>query len=524
MSKTRKAAAIALFGYLQFGVAIATGIFLVPLTLHAIGARTWGVWLASGEVLSYAGMADLGVLSILPWMLAEAEGRRDREALSKLVSQGVWLGAAVGIIYAALALALWQFLPSAMFLTPADRQIVGPPLAFAVLAAAIGYPITTYRALLTGVQDVFFNGILALGQAALAAVLAAVLLWKGFGLYALVFSAAVPVFLGHIASFIRAATIAPDVVWRFAPPRFDYLRTLLANGFGAWLGGLGWQLLAASNGIVITYMGHPELVPVYACTAKLSAMCMQLGWVLPDSSHIGLAQLHGARTSPERIRRVVIMVQRVHLLIAGATACILFAFNPAFVTRWVGPGFFAGLSLNALLAIGVILHSFVHGLVSSASIIGNRPKVGVLVLINGLIQTPLAVFLGHRFGLDGVAWAGLIAAVVTVLPGSIVLLRPTASLSARGLASELIAPWAARGMPWMLAAALVGALYQTLGVWVSGAIAGSIALAYAWQMRPLYATLPVEKRWADWLVRFRLIPAPPPIPGTGGPALEKMPA
>jgi O-antigen/teichoic acid export membrane protein len=524
MSKTRKAAAIALFGYLQFGVAIATGIFLVPLTLHTIGARTWGVWLASGEVLSYAGMADLGVLSILPWMLAEAEGRRDREALSTLVSQGVWLGAVVGVVYALAAFVLWQFLPAALFLTPADRQVVGRPLAFAVFAAAIGYPITTYRALLTGVQDVFFNGVLALVQAALGALLAAVLLWKGFGLYALVFSAALPAFIGLVASLVRAATIAPDIVLRLTRPRLDYLKSLLTNGFGAWLGGLGWQLLAASNGIVITYMGHPELVPVYACTAKLSAMCMQLGWVLPDSSHVGLAQLYGARTSPDRIRRVVIMVQRVHLLIAGATASVLFAFNPAFVTRWVGEPLFAGLVLNALLAVGVILHSFVHGLVSSASIIGNRPKVGALVLVNGLVQIPLAIFLGHRFSLNGVAWAGLIAAVVTVLPGSIALLRPSASLSASGLASDLIGPWAIRAVPWMLAAVLTGVLYQTLGVWASGIVAGAIGIGYAWQMRPLYATLPIEKRWAQWLVRFRLIPAPPPIPGTGGPALEKVPA
>src|SRR5262249_39343919 len=151
------------------------------------------------------------------------------------------------------------------------------------------------------------------------------------------------------------------------------------------------------------------------------------------------------------------------------------------------------------------LHSFVHGLVSSASIIGNRPKVGVLVLTNGLVQIPLAIFLGHRFGLNGVAWAGLIAAVVTVLPGAVVLLRPSSALSARGLVSELIAPWAARGVPLMVAASFAGAFYQVLGLWLSGVAVGAIAIVYVWQMRPLYATLPIEKRWAEWLVRFRLI-------------------
>ena len=73
MSRMRKAAMGAAFGYMHFGFAIVTGIFLVPLTLYALGARTWGLWLASTEVLDYAGMVDLGVLSVLA---VDARGSR----------------------------------------------------------------------------------------------------------------------------------------------------------------------------------------------------------------------------------------------------------------------------------------------------------------------------------------------------------------------------------------------------------------------------------------------------------------
>jgi O-antigen/teichoic acid export membrane protein len=521
MSRTRKAAAAAGFGYLQYALAIVTGIFLVPLTLRSLGARTWGVWLASGEVLSYAGMADLGVLGVLPWMLAEAEGRRDRAELSTLLSQGVWLGAGISVVYAALALVLWHFLPFALFLTSTDRSLVGPPLALAVLVTTVSYPLGAYRALITGVQDVFFNGVLTLAQAALGALLTVVLLIRGYGLYALVWALAGPSLLGLIASFVRSAWIAPDVVWRFSPPRPAYIRRLLTNGLGGWLSALGWQLLAASNGIVITYMGHPEWVPVYACTAKLAAMCMQLGWVLPDSGHVGLAQLHGEQTSTARVRQVVLMMQRLHLLTAGVIACGLLVFNPAFVTRWVGAAVFGGLSLNVLLALGVLLHSFTHGLVTSAAVIGNRPRVGVLVLVNGLVQTPLAIFLGHRFGLIGVASAGLVAAATTMLPGGIALLRPHTVLGVRGLMCELVAPWAMRGMPLVLVAGVVGAFYQTLGLWLSGIAAAVICLAYLWQMRPLCTSLPIDARWTDWLVRWRILPPALPIPANLAAAIEK---
>lgn len=521
MSRARKAVVIAAFGYMQFGVAIVTGLFLVPLTLRSLGPRVWGLWLASSEVLGYAGMVDLGVLAVLPWLLAEADGRRDRVESSNLVSQGVWLGICVGIVYASVALGLWQLLPSKMFLTPADREVVDGPLTVLVLATAITYPLKAYGALLSGMQDVFFSGTLTIAQNVTSAVLMAVLLLNGFGLYALVAAAVGPQLLSHVVWMVRAAIIAPDIVLRFATPQLASLRTLFTNGVGTWLGGLGWQLLAASNGIVITYMGHPEWVPVYACTAKLGAMCTQWSWVLPDSGHIGLAQLHGERTSTERVRGVVLMMQRLHLLMAGAVACGLLAFNPAFVTRWVGPALFGGLGLNALLAVGVILASFTHGLITSASIVGNRRKVGVLVLVNGIVQVPLAIALGHRFGLIGVAWATVAAAALTSLPGSITLLRPTTSLTARGLASELVLPWATQAAPFIGLAALFGAFYYTLGLWISAAAAALLCAAYGWQMRALAAELPLGARLTEWLVRFKLLPSPLPMTAAGAAAGER---
>jgi O-antigen/teichoic acid export membrane protein len=398
-----------------------------------------------------------------------------------------------------------------MFLTSADRQIVDGPLTVLVLATAITYPMNAYRALLAGTQDVFFNGAVTTAQNVIGAVLMAVLLVHGYGLYALVAAVVGPSLLAHVAWMVRAAFIAPDIVWHFSRPQIVLLRMLFSNGIGSWLGGLGWQLLAASNGIVIAYMGHPEWIPVYACTAKLGAMCTQLSWVLPDSGHIGLAQLHGERTSTSRVRSVVLMMQRLHLLMAGAVACGLLAFNPAFVTRWVGAPLFGGLGLNALLAVGVILASFTHGLISSASIVGNRRKVGLLVLVNGIVQVPLAIVLGHRFGLIGVAWATVVAAAMTSLPGAIVLLRPTTSLGARGLLTEVVMPWTMRILPFAVVAAAFGAFYQSLGLWLSAVAAALLCAAYSWRMRTLAAELPLNARVMQRLVRFRLLPAPLPI-------------
>src|SRR5947207_11550936 len=132
MSGVQKAAAIAGFNYLQYARAIVTGFIVGPLTLKYLGARPWGLWLASGEILNYAAMVDLGVLTALPWLFAEAEGRRDREGMRRLVSLGLWLGLLVAAGYALAAVVLWRVLPSALFLTVPDRRMIAIPLTLVV--------------------------------------------------------------------------------------------------------------------------------------------------------------------------------------------------------------------------------------------------------------------------------------------------------------------------------------------------------------------------------------------------------
>jgi hypothetical protein len=174
----------------------------------------------------------------------------------------------------------------------------------------------------------------------------------------------------------------------------------------------------------------------------------------------------------------------------------------------------------------VVVHSFTHGLVTSASITGNRPRVGVLVLVNGAVQAPLAIFLGHRFGLPGVAVAGLIGAALTSLPGSAAVMRRSIELRARPLLTDLVSPWSVRAVPLLAVAALAGMFYQRLGVWASAAAASGICLVYVWHMRPFYAQgLPLDERWIGWLRTFHLLPPAEPVPAiVGAPLFENFEA
>ncbi|HYM23047.1 MAG TPA: hypothetical protein VEU08_07560 [Vicinamibacterales bacterium] len=508
MSRARKAVISAAFVYAQYALAIVSGIVLTPMTLRYVGARNWGLWLASSEVLNYGGMLDLGVLSVLPWLFAEAHGRGDRPAMRRLMSHGLWIGVLVSAVTAGFLAMAWRVLPSRLFLTPADVAVVGPPLALSVGMYLLYSPLGVFHHALNSIQDATFIGTIAILKGVLNIVLTVVLLMNGYGLYALAIASAAPSFLMMAAFAVRVRVVAPDLRPALIAPTRAELRPLLSNGIGSWLSDIGWQMLSASTGIIITYLGNPGWVAVYACTSKLSGVSMNLAWVLPDSGHIGLAQLFGERQPPKRLREVVAMMLRLHLLFAGTAAIGLLMFNPSFVTRWVGITMFYGLRLNTLLAVGLLVLSLIHGLITSAAVLGKRLQVGFVILVNGVLQAALAVFLGHRFGLVGVALASLAASVATALPAGIWLLKDTTEITPRWMMTELIAPWLPRFMPVAALAFAGGWLYLRLGVWTSAVAAAVLCTLYAWYMRPLYATLPLDRRVTDVLVRFRLIPRP----------------
>lgn len=517
MSRVRKAAVTAGFAYAQFGVAIASGIVLVPLTLHRVGATSYGLWLASGEVLGHAGMVELGVLGVLPWLVAEADGRSDRAEIRHIVGNGVAVASVVGVAYLALAALGWMFLPGVLRLSAAERAVVVGPLAILVIANAVSYPLRVFQAVLGGLQDVDFNGAFSLVNAVAGVSVTAVMLVKGYLLYALAVGAALPSLVGLIAALIRVYVIAPDLLTGWVRPTLASVRPLFRSGTGVWLASIGWALQAATNGIVLTYLGHPEWVAIYACTSKLSTMSTQIAWILPDSGLVGLAQLSGEHQERSRLRDVVLLMFKLHLLLAGAAACGFLAFNPAFTSRWVGVGFFGGLPLNTLLAVAILSSSLIHGVSATASVLGNRLRVGGVTLVNGMVQAFLAVLLGSRWGVVGVAAAGILAGLVTVIPAGIALLRPSTDMTRHHLIADLLWPWVRRAMPLLTAAFAVGFFYRSLGLVASAALAEVVLLAYAWHMRSFYAGLPIDPRVSLWLVRLRLI-APVESATMAGPA------
>jgi O-antigen/teichoic acid export membrane protein len=500
-SRTARALWAAGFSYGQFAIALVAGICLMPLILRCLGRRNYGLWLAGGELLQYMALADGGIFALLPWVLAQADGAREVAAVRRYLANALVIGLGVAVFILLGTFAAWGLLADRVGLAATDRTLLQGPLLVLAGATAVFYPLRIFTALLTGLQDVLFAGWLQLLMSVTGVALSVSLLLAGFGLYAVALAAAVPPVLGGLAALVRTAFAFPELLRGWPSPSWQGVRGLFVQGLGTWISSFGVQLLAASNGLILTYLGQPESMAVYACTAKAPMMLLQLSWVMPDSALVGLAQLHG-EAEAGRTRGVVLRLYQLSLLLAGTAACVVLAANPSFVLWWLGPDLFGGLTLNTLLATNLLAATLTHATVTTVAVLGARLQIGLATLLNGVVYVALAVPLGAWLGLPGLVTALLLAGLLTSLAWGLFLQDSTFGLTARDLAASCLVPWGRRMLPALAATGLLGVTLTTRPFWQTLAVSVPCGLLYLWWVRSLWLGLPIPPRFLRWLQRL----------------------
>ena len=75
------------FQYAQTCLLIVNGIVLTPLYLACIPERTFGAWLATGNIVAWLTLIDPGINQVVQQRVAAAHAREDRAALGRLRTQ-----------------------------------------------------------------------------------------------------------------------------------------------------------------------------------------------------------------------------------------------------------------------------------------------------------------------------------------------------------------------------------------------------------------------------------------------------
>lgn len=398
-------------------VGIATAVVTVPLTLNYLGLERYGLWVTISSVSLMLGFADLGIGNGVLNMVSEASGRNDRDLARRVVSSGLILLSAVGVLMVLCFGLLYAFVPWAHVYNVDSADAVreaGPATAVFVLVWALNIPLGIVQRVQLGYQRGFVNYVWqALGSVlALAGALAVIKLELGLPwlVLALTGGPLVSVVLNWAVEFgWQRPWLRPAWAW-FSR---SVARRIINLGLLFFVIQLSMTFSYFSDNIVIAQVLGSAAVPEFAIPARMFGFIgILVGLAMtPLWPAYGEAFSRGDYSWVERtLARSLVLT----LVLTAAPAALLFVMGRPLLHVWVGEQLDASLWLLGGLAVWTVLGAAGATLAVCLNGLGALRFQTVCAVIMALASLALKIVFVGKYGVAGVPWAVAIAYTTTI--------------------------------------------------------------------------------------------------------------
>jgi O-antigen/teichoic acid export membrane protein len=280
-------------------------------------------------------------------------------------------------------------------------------MAFGLAAAGAALSVGSYSltAGAQGLQGSIGPGAMYTATQVISIVFTVGLLERGWGVVAL-----------GAANFVRGFGLFVGsmgyLLWRTRRERivcrasWDVFREVLGLSGFTFLAKIPGTLAQQMDTLVVARFLGPQTAVIYGLTrrgydvARLIAERPIMA-LMPAIAHLA------GEGDLTRLKATLLRVARMTLWLAGLLVAGFLAFNSDFLRLWVGSEFFAGLHVNALLALGMGLVVLVTACSNLGFALGDVRGNSIATLATSLLSIGL-LWLGARFGgLTGIAAAPL---------------------------------------------------------------------------------------------------------------------
>lgn len=412
MSRTRRFVGGAGVGYLNQAVMTVAGIWVTRFLLGRLGAHEYGLWILMLQVLGYLLLADFGVVALLPRETAYAAGRPTAEASAGIADL---VGRAVRIVFwqvpivALAAVVMW-------FLLPANWSDLRGPIVPVLVAFVALFPLRVFSAVLQGLQDLAFVGLVQLASWTATTLTSVALVLAGQTLAALAVGWITGQLLYAALCWLRLQYRFPGVLPRSLPAlSWPAGRAYLAKSVWVSVNQVAQVLLVGSDLVIIGALLGPAAVVPYACTSKLVSVIRNQPLMFVQGALPGLSEMKVSE-SKQRLADVTSALMLAALALSGAAACSILLANRWFVSWWVGAENYGGTVLTVLLIGNMLIRHVLGSVVVSVFAFGHERLLALVILADGLASVAGGILLVRLLGSAGAPLALLGSAALISVP------------------------------------------------------------------------------------------------------------
>jgi O-antigen/teichoic acid export membrane protein len=314
------------------------------------------------------------------------------------------------VAVAGFVLSLW--LPQLMNTPPKLAGSFQQLIALQCLITGFSLAVRMPGQMLAAYQRYDLGNLIQVGQMAVS--LGA--LWLGFsahmGLYSMVLAGACGVL------FTSTLAVGAVLRLRLFPAKAHsgrvtrkVFKELMVFGGDIFVFAVGWQLVSASQVIIVSRTLGLEAAAVWAIATKAFTMAQQFIWRLYDFSGAALSEMvvRGEYSRLHRRLKDLVVVTTSASLLVGAACAIC---NQPFLLFWTKGRVSWSLSSDILMGLLVLVLSVTRCFTGLGGIAKQMHRVRFLCFYEGVAFVGLAVAFARFWGLPGIIAASILADVL----------------------------------------------------------------------------------------------------------------
>jgi O-antigen/teichoic acid export membrane protein len=406
-SRRRAALTQVVLAYISLGVSIITNLGLMPMYLRHIDGHLYGLWLASGGILTWLGLMDLGVAGVMGQRVAAAYGRRNyREVGRYYFNAQVFQVLLMFVLVAASAMMGWK-LPRLIGAGADEQQILGRAVFLAGLAMGLMFMNNGQHNTAGALQRPLVTMLSITSGRILGVTVTVVLLLRSYGLVALPIGLLVGaaftliVNLFYVTRLVRGLGGKPE--WNRHV--FDDILRLSPAVVAAKIGD---ALVGQIEPVLIAIMIAPEAAIVFTLTKRAADTIENILDRITGSVTAGFAHLY-AEGDVRRAGEVLNIVCSISLAVGVICLAAYVALNHSFIRLWVGERYFAGGVVTLLVAMSAATQVFGNLFSMLLGATGDIAVPSVTNVIEAICRLALMALLLSWFGMVGLPLATIVS-------------------------------------------------------------------------------------------------------------------
>ena len=386
------------------GLSIAISLVLVPLTINYINPSRYGIWLTLSSIVGWLSFFDIGFGFGLRNKFAEAL------AENKVELARIYVSTTYAILSLIIGVVLLAFFIVNPFLNWTKILNTSPDLAgeLSILALIVfvffclRFIFQLLSTVLAANQEPAKGSFIELMGSMFSLFLIFILTKTTSGSL---------IYLGAILSFTPVFVLIVSSIWfyrneykKFAPSfkfiKLKYAKDLMSLGLKFFIIQIAALVLFNTDNIIIIQLFGSKYVTTYNVSFKLFSIIVMAFNIIATPLWSSFTEAY-TKNDLDWIKTTIKTLEKIWLFLILLTIIILFL-SPYLFKLWLGDKVQVPFVLSVAMSSYVIVSIWQTMHVFFLNGIGKVKLQLYLVIFSSLINIPLAIFLGRKFGLVGI--------------------------------------------------------------------------------------------------------------------------